>query len=227
MSGDLKATLVSEAGIAPVYTATCETDARTALTRGLADYLEGAIFNAVGGRQLRFAKVFRTWAEPEDAAEYPAAVVYSTSPATYDASKFTPTPNERCQVTGSPGNYLVSHSEMILPIQLEVWTNDPVARMVIVGGMERSLSPVDWMYGLMLDLPFYYGERAIYELGTMAYQDSEEDAMRRYRKAVFTLTGQVPVVNLFSYAEARPKVHLYVDGGGPAVVVPKLDVQVT
>jgi len=223
----LKASLISTVGHRPVPSTVRETDARTALTRGLADYLQTAVFDAPGGRQLRFAKVFRTWAVPEDLAEYPAAAVYSTVPAVYDASKFTPSPNSRCTVGEGSNLYLVSASEMILDVRVEVWANDPAARMEIVAGMEGMLNPVDWMYGFKLALPFYFGQVGIYETKDSAYLDTEEDAMRRYRKAVFTVTGQVPVVNVFEYKPARPKVHVSVDGGETAVVVPRLDVNVT
>lgn len=194
-----------------------ETDTRTALTRGVSEYLAQLVFEAQGGRQLRFDKVLSTWAEPEDNARFPRATVYADDAGIYDASNFTPQPpNTGNQIPGT-NKYLVKAAEFTLEVKVEIWANDPTARREIVAGMESAFNPVDWMYGFMLDLPFYYGERAVFELKSMRYLDTEEDAMRRYRKAVFILSGQVSSVNVFEYPAAKPFFRL--DAIGPDVVV--------
>lgn len=194
-----------------------ETDTRTALTRGLSEYLGQLVFNAQGGRQLRFDKVLNTWAEPEDNAHYPRAAVYSDDMGVYDASSFTPQPpNARNQIPGT-NKYLVKSSEFTLEIKVEIWANDPPARRELVAGMESAFNPVDWMYGFVLGLPFYYGERAVYELKALRYMDTEEDAMRRYRKAAFILSSQVSQVNVFEYPAAKPSFRL--DEIGPDVLL--------
>lgn len=217
-----KARLITAAGQPIAYTANQETDARTALARGLSEYLEQLIFHApVGGRELRFDKVLDTWAEPEDEAKFPRAIVGASGVGVYDASKFTPgPPTSRARLAAPDGRYLMSACAFVQDLTLEVWTNDPSARRLIVAGLESAFNPVDWMYGFQLELPFYFNERAVYALKDMAYLDSEQDAMRRYRKAVFTISGEVPVVNVFSYPLMKPRFHL--DEIGPDVVIPGL-----
>lgn len=216
-----KAKLITKPGTPMAYSGDQETDARTALTRGLAEYLSMLVFPAAGGRELRFDKVLDTWAEPEDGAKYPRAYVGGSSMGAYDASKFTPgPPTKRSQLPAPDGRYLVSACSLVQDLTVEVWANDPPARRVIVTGLESAFNPVDFMFGFVLELPFYFNERATYTLKDMVYQDTEQDAMRRYRKAMFTVTGEVPVVNLFSYPLAKPSFRL--DEVGPDVVIPGL-----
>jgi hypothetical protein len=216
-----KAKLISKPGIPVAYTADQETDARTALTRGLAEYLAQIVFPAPGGRELRFDKVLDTWAEPEDGAKFPRAIVYGTGIGIYDAGSLTPDlPTARNRLPAPDGRYLISSCAFVQDLTVEVWANDPAARRAIAAGLESALLPVDWMFGFVLELPFYFNERATYTLKDMAYPDNEQDAMRRYRKAVFTITGEVPVVNLFTYPLAKPSFRL--DEVGPDVVIPGL-----
>jgi hypothetical protein len=217
-----KSLLITRPGIPISYTGDQETDARTALTRGLAEYLARLVFKAPGGRELRFNKVLDTWAEPEDEAHYPRAYVGGIGEGTYDSTGFTPDqPTSRNKLPGPPdGRYLVSACALVQDLTVEVWANDPPARRAIVAGLETAFNPVDYMSGFFLELPFYFNSRARYSLKGMAYLDNEQDAMRRYRKAAFTIAGEVPVMNIFTYPLAKPSFHL--DEVGPDVVIPGL-----
>lgn len=198
------ARLITDANYKQTRTTIRETDARTALTRGLAQYLRTMEYNDPYGRQLRFNQVFETWAEPEDEALYPSAAIYSAEDAMYDMSKFTPAVNHKERIALPDGRYLVTMSEMVLPITLDVWANDPTGRMDLVGLMEDVLSPVDWRYGVLLELPHYFNERGTYELMSSKYIDDEDSAKRRIRRATFVLKGRVPVVRLAAY----PAIHI-------------------
>lgn len=176
------------------YTTNRETDARTALTRGLREYLEQLQIDVPGGRQLAFRQVFSSWAEPEDNAEYPSAVVYTPVDGRYDASKFTPGVSRRSELPD--GSFLMATSEMALDLTIEIWCTDPEERVGLMMLMEDALSPLDYRHGLLLELPHYHNERATYEMVSMRYEDTEIDAMRRYRKAVIIMRGSVPVVRV-------------------------------
>ncbi len=76
--------------------------------------------------------------------------------------------------------------------------------MGLVAMLERDMCPVDFMYGLLIELPHYFNARALYEPLASMYEDSSEDAVRRYRKAVVTLRGSVPVMRVVDYPEAEP-----------------------
>lgn len=170
-----------------------ETDARTALARGIKEYLEQLQWTAQGGRHIRFERVLDVWAEPEDGkAGYPCAVVQGTGPGTYDASKFSPSPSDKDRLPS--GLFLVSPCELVQAFQVEVWAVDPEERLAIVAMLESALiAPTSWLYGIRLSLPHYFGLVAEYEFTGLNYIDSEQDAVRRYRKAMVTLTGRVPV----------------------------------
>lgn len=200
-----------------VLTAYREGDARTALTRGLAEYLESIVVNAMGGRQLRFKQVLRSWAEPEQESKYPSAIVYSQVPGTYDASRFTPGVAAKNRIALPDGRYVVALAEYVQNLTVEIWCTDPSERSELVTAVELAMNPLDFMYGLLLELPYYYNQRAVYEMLDMRYLDSEEDAMRRYRKAAFSVTAQIPLIRLATIAGGVPRIVL--DKVGPDVIL--------
>jgi hypothetical protein len=190
------------------------TDVRTAVTRGLREYVEQLAINADGGREIRFAKVFEAYADAEVPATYPAAIVFASQPGTYDYKGFTP------RTFDLPSGITVrSIAEFVQPIDLEVWSNDPRERTALVSMLEQALSPVDWMYGLRLELPHYFNARATYELTNMAYLDVGDDPQRRWRKASFSI---IATCTQFKSLDARlprlsVRVCVDVDEGGLAV----------
>jgi hypothetical protein len=198
-------TTLTTLGTKQAYSATRECDARTAITRGLAEYLEGLTVDSVGGRRNMLRKVYQTWAEPEDEAVFPSAVVLMSGSASYDASRFTPGVATSEQLPPPDSRYVSAVAEMTGEITVELWCNDPTARAELTAALEEALIPYDEMYGLMLDLPHYYGVRAVYELKSVQYPDNETTAMQRYRKALLTLSAQMPVVRLRSFPLARPR----------------------
>jgi len=141
---------------------------------------------ADGGREVRFSKILEVYAEPEVPSTYPAAIIYASQPGEYDADAFTPQ-----TIVLDSGLVLRSVSEYVQPIDLEVWATDPKERMVLAMLLEDQLNPVEWMTGLLLELPHYFNSRASYEVNNMAYLDSSEDSQRRWRKAAFSITARV------------------------------------
>ena len=208
--------LVKDLATEAPHSATRETSTRNALTRGLAEYLQDTIFvSAIGGRQMRFYKVFEEWAEPEQNVRFPSAIVMSTTAGTYDASSFTPSPNPRCRLPD--GRYAMAYAEFAQDLVVEVWANDLAERAELSAALEDSFNPVGFMYGFVLQLPHYYNLRGTYSMQTMQYIDTEENSIKRYRLAQFVLSAQVPLVRLVSFPGARPRVDL--DSVGPNVIV--------
>lgn len=208
--GGTEVTPVLRPDVPPTVTNRHETDARTALTRGLARYLAGLAFEGSAGRILAFqGRVFESYADPETQAQFPSAVVLSDQPASYDASRLTPGAPERLPTTPE-GNALLSTSELTLDLTLDVWATENRSRIALVAGIEQALSPTDWMYGLRLDLPFYFGARAGYELMSVQYIDSEDAATRRYRRASFVVSGRIPVYRIVPLPVARARYDLSV-----------------
>ena len=94
-----------------VHTATRTTDSRTALTRGLAEYVSEVEGEAADGRLLRLQRVFENWARPEDQAEYPSAIAYTTGPGMYEASRLTSYPSPDQQLPTPDGRYVISPAD--------------------------------------------------------------------------------------------------------------------
>jgi len=202
--GPPRTRLVAPGDPQPVHTALRATDTRTALTRGLAEYVAGISGEAEDGRPLRFQAVFENWARPEDQAEYPSAIAYTTAPGIYDSSRFTSFPSQSQQIPEPDGRYVVTPADYAAAVTLEVWSTDDEERMGLVALLEDALNPFvgQGRYGLALELPHYHNVRASYELASMGYTDSESDAIAGTRKAVFTLDAVVPVVRLVSFPGA-------------------------
>lgn len=207
--------LVTETGTKPVKTSRCEVDSRTALTRGLADYLAQLTFDGPSGRHHWLRKVYSEWPDPENVAEYPSAIVFSDAIGTYDASRLSPGMNKDDVV--SPSTYLLQTTELILPITIDCWATDVVQRRELAMAIEAAMVPVSWKYGVTLELPYYYGVRATFEMQSSRYMDSDVDAVRRYRRVIFSVRGCVPVVRAISAPMARPAVR--VDEVGPDVLL--------
>lgn len=187
-----------------VLTDVRQTDTRTALTRGLREYLEQLSLVADGGREIRFAKVLETYAEPEVPAFYPAAIIYAAGQGDYDAAEFSPAtfdlPSRKSFRTTS---------EFSLRMSVEIWTTDPKERMWMAAMMEDAFDPVDWMTGVRLELPHYHNTRATYEKIDSAYLDSEGDNQRRWRKVAFTIVGNVTqIVQLGIVPRLQPRLDL-------------------
>jgi len=216
--------LVALADDPQVVTTHFETDVRTAITRGLKEYMEQLVVNWRGGRQSKFKKVLQSWAEPEVQAEFPSACVYAVEPGTYDARNFTPS---TAVLQRDPPVYVRFVAEFMQQVMVEVWTTDPQERVALTKMLEDAFSPVDWMYGMRLELPHYHGMRADFELQSMAYLDAADDAQKRYRKVVFTLAASCTVVRAAidpATGAATPpatiRVDLEVDDTGAAELEP-------
>lgn len=194
--------LVTRADDLVKRTANRETDARTALTRGLAEYLAQVQVEMPGGRRVAFRRVFESHAEPEDVAEFPSASVVA-GVGTYHPIRFTPGAAGKDRLPEPDGRYLLQSSEFRLEMAVEVWATDPKERQALVAAVEDAMVPVDWLYGARLELPHYFGARADYQLVSMSYADDEAELMRRHRRAVFAVAASLPVLRLASFPGAR------------------------
>ncbi len=200
----------------PAFSINQETDARTAIARGLKEYLEQLFYQASGGRQVHFRHVFDTWAQAESNAEYPSAAVVARGEGVYDASKFTPQVESAAEGLG-----VVQTSELRIDADVGVWATDNKERMALVAMLERDLVPTEFMYGLRLELPHYFNARAEYELASMNYVDSAEDAMRRHRRAMLLVHATMPVLRLVKLPKMLPSGSILAQpGSGPGFLTP-------
>lgn len=198
--------LITKADDEQSWTDRRETDARTAILRGLSEYLSQLTYVAEGGREISFKNVFDSWAEPEDEAVYPSAVVRSDAEGKYDDSSLSITVNSKIRVPD--GRFVVSPCEYVLDIMIIMWATDPIERSDIFQMVEDAMNPVDYMYGFKLELPFYFNARAQYELMSGTYDDAPDSALQRYRRGSMSVRANVPVVRLVELPGAKPKARI-------------------
>jgi len=183
-------------------TAFRETDAHTAMARGLSEYL-GQQTIEVGGRKLQL-KAYTTWAEPEDVVTYPAVAIAAES-GIYDRS-FTPS----YESTIDRDVRLMAFAEFQQNLIVDLWATDPRERSYLCAMVEESLNPVDWMYGMRLMLPFYHNAVATYEMLSSQYFDSSDDAMAKYRRAQFTVRANMTTYRLLRFPDTVTRFELEV-----------------
>lgn len=199
--------LITERSDQARYTGRRDCDALRALCRGLAEYAGGLSLD-VGGVLYSFRSVHDVWPEAEDVSAFPALVVYVPEPSCeYESRGTTPIvgwPSSKFDLPA--GEHLVATSQLSADLRLEAWGQSPSERSAMVMALEDGLSPVEWMFGVRLELPHYHNVRADYELVRGGYVDSEADAVQRVRRAVFTLKASIPVIRRATIPGARPRV---------------------
>lgn len=213
--------LVTKATERVQYTPRVETDVRTAVTRGLAEYLESLHTESTQrARSFRFARVLDTWAEAEEVGKFPSACVYAVGDLAYDDARMTPKVLDEAKFVSpitQKVSYLAALSELSLPLSVEIYANDPVERMACVKMVEDGLNPVHWMYGARLVLPHYHNAHATFELTRCIYRDDGESVQRRLRGATFSVQATCLQLRMFSIQQAvSPRFDLVVSEGADA-----------
>lgn len=200
-----------------VYTSNRECDVVTAAKRGLREYLE-QVYLDVAGVRVRFQKVVEVWAEPDEVAVYPGAVVTAHDQAEYDAAAMTPrldtVPVARA-IDSPPDEqqYLVKYAEATIPLVIEVHSTSPEERISCAMLLEDALNPVDWMFGFKLQLPHYFNQIAVFEPVRTQLLDNEADAQRRFRPGSVFLEAQVSVFRVRSLPSLQPRAQVTVEDG--------------
>lgn len=200
-----------------VLTANRTTDSRTALKKGLADYLMSLppFIHPTHGREVELRKIYDTWPEQEEKTQYPSAVVFSPEKHPYESSSFTPILDPDCKVDAT--TYLVKHAEVNFNMVIDILSTDPEERICFGMQMEDALNPVDWMYGFQLELPHYHNLRGVYQVMDGNHPDDEPSVFKRNRHLTLTVNGQVSMVTLKKLTpltEVRTTV-VVVDGNDP------------
>ena len=189
----LRARLVTSPTDKQKLTYTRVEDARTAVARGLREYLEQYSITWRHGRLLRFMSVREVWAEPEEPARYPAASIIGDGAAEYQDAELTPVLIKLDSTNGDGSDrFLKEASELMQMFTVLVWTTDPVERSGLVAMCEDALDPVEFMTGARLELPYYFNARATYEKLSVTYDDSMDDASKRWRKASIQVQANIP-----------------------------------
>jgi len=167
-----------------------ESDVRSALTRGLAEYLT-QLEIAATGKAFGFKRVVETFADLEQRVEFPGAAVYALGPGTYDSTALAP---KTFYLDDGTRRALRLTAEYRLDAAIDFWTNDQHERAVLMAMLEDALEPVDFMSGVRIELPFYHNARATFERISSSYEDSPPDVQRRIWKGSMTVSATTTVV---------------------------------
>lgn len=186
-------------------------DLRLALAAALARHLADQTFNA-GGRSFGFAEVYDEWPRWTDSYVAPAAVVLPDEEITYADARLTPTLLEDTwepqDSTGTPlglpgwGLYELADGELDLQVNVRAPTGGE--RTAIVKGIETSFVPTrvtsDYgegaRYGILLDLPEYFGLQGRFSLQSTRVLDDPEATTRNQREAIMVVRAQAPQVKV-------------------------------
>lgn len=206
----------------PNFSAFRECDSRTALTRGLAQYLS-QVASVFGGRAARPVKVFDTYPGPDQIQVLPAIAVVSDQPLEYDTTNLTPsslyaTNLPRAQSINPPqyvDQWLIQTSAVTTNLKAEIWCADPTERMALAMAIEDAMVPVAWMYGFRLALPFYFSAVAEYAGTSIEYLDDDQTIWQRYRRLAVRFDAEVPVYKHVQGPRAKILAKFFTDGAGP------------
>ena len=201
------------------YSRTAVRSARDAMALALRHHLEGLVFKLAGGT-FKLATVFDEWPAYLDRYVPPCACVLPNEWRYADWS-FTPKLLEDTwEVSGEPGFGLYKLSEIETDFEISLRTNNPAERDALIEGIEESfVAPRVLMddaqgprYGLILQLPEYYGLAARFALQSARVIDDEERTMREQRDAVLTVSSQAPQVRVGPVYPLNLKIRLSIDG---------------
>lgn len=177
---------------------------RAAMAEALQTKLLLARFDRGDGTTFPMAEVYPAWPDPEDHYVYPSAVVLPGS-AVYEDSGMTPTLLEcTWEPEGQAGFGLYKTSELVATYEIQVRAPTDSERDLLVAGLEDMwiadgvlMDHVDGpRYGILLDLPAYWGITSTFSLQTVRILDNEESAQRQHREAVLSVTGRASQVKL-------------------------------
>ena len=184
--------LVSDRREAQALTPRADHDALTALRRGMAEYLLQAMDTDIGAREVQLQSVLWGWAEFEHRGAFPAAYVTHAGEVRYETTTTSRGSGFAARDAGKVRLDVVA--DLTATLEVHLYAKDPVQRMALVRGLERAVYPEDWLDGLRLRLAYYHDAFARYDLQTVTYEDSAEDAQQMFRRAVVTFTASVPLV---------------------------------
>lgn len=203
-----EARLITEPVYTVKHTTVCLTDERSALSRGLFEYLSSNLVGEITWADQTYnIKVYGQWAEQEQQARYPAVTIYSTDELTYDQDEADDQAmrNDEPIMVDDSNNAIFSIGECAVRFVVECWANNPEERAAVVKIITDLLNPVTFMYGFRLVLPFYFNNVATFSLRGNLYIDNEQDAQRRYRKAVLSVQARMKHIRLWKAVQANSR----------------------
>jgi hypothetical protein len=191
------------------YSQSAVMDVRDACALALRRVVEG-IDRHIGGEHVKFVRVFDEWPDFMDVQQTPTACIVPPQGWEYDDAAFTPKLMEQTietwtvDVAGEPPAFgLYKTAEMKDEFLLAMRLSSPAMRSVYKLAVEEAfqtanvtMDPDGQKYGLLVDLPEYWGMGARFSLIRGENIDDEDAAGRNRRDAQFVISAQAPKVQL-------------------------------
>jgi hypothetical protein len=165
---------------------TRQCSAKKALARGLADYLR-RVRVSVEDRVFQFRYVLDEWPTVDQVSDFPAAVVLANEQTSYSLDEMTSRSFTR---VGGSLHLLQDVGQVSSPLIVSAILRDGPERELACMAIEAAMSPVDWMCGCRMVLPYYHNAVATYQLRTCSYEDNTDDANRGFRRLNMEISGE-------------------------------------
>lgn len=186
------------------YSRRATLDVRDACAMALQRVLE-AIDVVLDGERVTFTAVYDQWPTADDQYVPPVACVLPPDNWKYDDGLFTPTCLEDTwEHDATTGWALYKTAEMIDTFTVGLRTTSSAMRSLLKLALENSFQASGVLmdqskgphYGIVVDLPEYWGLKAQAWLIDGSNSDNEDSAMRNQREATFSVRMQCSKVQL-------------------------------
>lgn len=199
-------------------------DGRTTALRILKKYLREITFYRHGGYdenkvekppiawRLAERDIHIEWPDAPEDVHLPAVAFLSSSPAEYDAIGMTSYVDESTLDKYGAGTVIFWCSEYIETFQIELWCETKAQRRAMLVGMEKAMTPLEYMAGIRFRMPDYYDQLVCFSLNSRTLVD-DENATKNRRKAILDVEMRFNVVALYPVNQLQPELRIEVDEG--------------
>jgi len=198
------------------YSRTATMDSRDACAAALKRILVG-IDREINGERIKFAQVFDEWPSYDDKYDCPAACVLPPPEWTYDDTSTPKLMEQTVELQpipapiGDPSDPaqeppafgLWKTAEMLDQFQIVLRASTPAQRAMLKLAIAEAfqtpnvgMDPGGQRYGLLVDLPDYYGITARAAIQRGQNSDNEDSAARNQREATFVVSMQTAEVQV-------------------------------
>ena len=202
-------------------------DPRQACADALAAYLWNLKFTRWGGSadctEFNLKAVYSEWPEPSEQLQYPSASITDAEDGKLEAHSFVPTPLENTFGVYAEGSMLWKLAELVIPFQVDFWTDDGPTRDAIGAKLPGAFAPGEEQYGVVLrGMPLYWDRPVRATFLSAQRMDNAESIYPRERRLMCRFQCEVDVVELRCSAQLDPRFTLDVGESVEPACVPEL-----
>lgn len=180
-------------------------DLETAMARAIVNFLSAQAYpGAAGIGLIRFAQVFEEWPGSNDEFVSPGVCVLPDGELAYGPSHPTPRLLEDTwENPGEAGFGLYELSEASMAFQVVVRAPTGPERNALKAGIEQLfvdpqvlMVPTGARYGVLANMPEYFGLNCRLSLGSSRKLDGADNAMKNINEAQFVIRAEAPHVRV-------------------------------